>query len=55
MQRRKERKMKYLIEHADEAERMGKEASHIAERFAPEDIIKQWESYCKRLVDNFSA
>ena len=48
-------KMKYLIEHADEAERMGKEASHIAERFAPEDIIKQWESYCKRLVDNFSA
>lgn len=45
-------KMRYLIEHTDEAEKMGMEALHIAERFVPEDIAKQWESYCKKIHGN---
>lgn len=44
------RKMKYLIEHPNEADQIGKAASFIAEKFAPEGIINQWEEYCKRLI-----
>ena len=39
----------WMVEHPDEADRMGNEAKRIKERFSEEYICKSWSDYLKSL------
>lgn len=40
----------YLLEHPDEADRMGKEAQKITNRFSGENIYGQWKSFVSKIA-----
>ena len=39
--------MKYIIEHAEDAERMGQEAAKVKERFSIQAVADAWLEYMK--------
>lgn len=43
-------KMKYMIEHPLEAEKMGREAMKIKHSFTPDDIADKWENYLMSIL-----
>lgn len=42
--------MKYMIEHPEKADRMGRKAAEIEDRFDGDKIAAQWEEYLRELI-----
>ena len=42
----------YMLDHPEEADAMGREATKIAEKFSEENIYKMWKTFISDVLNN---